>query len=191
MEDEDTVVEAAVDETTPPPPAPPLWVGLVTWASVVIVALVALQLVGIVGQAVALGGQTKQLNFADRLGYSFLQNLDQAPLGLELLLAVLLALTPIMARRPTNASQDRWAQYVLVAVAGLALLIAIGGILGVPARVHIIDKQNAKVTGVVQWVLFTFVVRNVATALLAMAASMAAVRVRFAPRRPATVIADS
>jgi hypothetical protein len=177
--------EIEVDETTPPTPAPPMWVGLVTWAALVLVVLVVLQVVGIIGQATALGAQAKTLTFSDRLGYSFLQNLDQAPLGLELLFAVLLALTPAMARRPTTKGQDSAAQFVLVGVAAVALLIAIGGIIGVPARVHIIHQQKGDVTGVVQWVLFTFLVRNVGTAILAMAAALAAVRIRFTPRRPA------
>jgi hypothetical protein len=184
--------ETEVDATLPPAaPAPPLWVSLATWAALVLTALVALQVVGIVAQAVALGSEAKQLTFSDRLGYSFLQNLDQAPLGVELLIAVLLALAPVIARAPTTASQDRSAQIVLVGVAGLALLIAIGGIIGVPARMHIIDLQKGKVTGVVRWVLFTFVIRNVGTALLAMVVALAAVRVRFTPRRVAAVTPDS
>jgi hypothetical protein len=146
---------------------------------------VALQLIGRIAQATALGSETKSLNFSDRLGYSFLQNLDQAPLGFELLVAVLLALLPVMLRQRTTANQDRIAQIVLIGVAGLALLIAIGGVIGVPARLHIIDIQNGKVTNVIRFVLFTFVIRNVGTALLAMIAALAAVTIRFTPRRAA------
>jgi hypothetical protein len=76
---------------------------------------------------------------------------------------------------------------VLIAVAGLAVLIAIGGVLGVPARLNIIDAQNGKVTPVVRRVLFTFVIRNVGTAMVALVAALAGVRVRFAPRRIAAV----
>jgi hypothetical protein len=164
----------------------PAWVGLVTWVSLALLALVALQVVGIVGQALAL--KAPGLTFSDRLGYSFLQNLDQAPLGFELLLAVLLVLTPTIARQVTTPGQDRAAQIVLVGVAGLALLIAIGEIIGLPARVHIIHlgtPPNNKVSGVVQRVLFTSVIRNAGTAALALVAALAAVRVRFTPRRAA------
>jgi hypothetical protein len=168
--------------TAPTGPPPPLWVGLVTWVALALVALIALQVVGIVMQATAL--KAAGLTFSDRLGYSFLQNLDQAPLGFELLVAVVLALLPTIAGQRTTTGQDRAAQIVLVGVAGLALLIMIGGIIGIPARIHIIhlgQAPNNKVTGVVQRVLFTFVMRNVGTAALALVAALAAVRVRFAP----------
>jgi hypothetical protein len=177
MADETETIE------TPPAPAPPLWVGLLTWVAVAIVALVFLQLIGIVWQASTLGEQAPTLNFSDRLGYAFLQNLDQAPLGLELLLAVVLVLVPIILRVPTSKAQDRGAQIVLMGTVGIAFLIAIGGIIGIPARTHIIHMQKGKVTGVVRTVLFTFVMRNVGTAVLAMIAAAAAVRVRFVPRR--------
>ena len=168
-------------ETVSAEPPPPLWVGLVTWVAVALVALVALQVIGILFQAGAL--KATGLTYSDKLGYAFLQNLDQAPLGLELLAAVVLVLLPVIVRQRTTERQDRAAMIVLVVTAGLALLIALGGIIGVPARVHIIHlTPNQKVTSVVQRVLFTFVVRNVGTALLAGAAAIAAVRVRFAPR---------
>jgi hypothetical protein len=177
--------EIETPPTAPPAlPAPPLWVGLVTWVALALVALVALQVVGIVAQAMAL--KAAGLTFSDRLGYSFLQNLDQAPLGFELLVAVLLALAPTVAGQRTTTGQDRAAQIVLVAVAGLALLIMIGGIIGVPARIHIIhlgQAPNNKVTDVVRRVLFTFVMRNVGTAAIALVASLAAVRIRFTPRQ--------
>ena len=174
---EDT--EIAPETVTGEPP-PPLWVGLVTWVAVALVALVALQVIGIIFQAGSL--KATGLTYSDKLGYAFLQNLDQAPLGLELLAAVVLVLLPVIARQRTTGSQDRAAMIVLVGTAALGLLIAIGGIIGVPARLHIIDLQNQKVTSVVRRVLFTFVVRNVGTAVLAGAAAIAAVRVRFAPR---------
>ncbi len=170
--------------SAPASPPPPLWVGLVTWVGAGLVALIALQLLGIVLQAVEL--EARGLTFSDRLGYSFLQNLDQAPLGFELLVAIVLVLAPTIARQPTTPGQDRIAQIVLVGVAGLALLVTIGGIIGVPARIHIIhlgQAPNNEVTPVVRWVLYTFVIRNVGTAALAMVAALAAVRVRFAPRR--------
>ncbi len=177
---ETDTTETASDATVAAPAAP-LWVGLFTWIAVALVALVALQLVGIIFQAAAL--KANGLTFSDKLGYAFLQNLDQAPLGFELLVAVILAMAPVVARQRTTENQDRAAQFVLVAVAALALLIAIGGIIGVPARFHIIHlTPNAKVTSVVRRVLFTFVVRNVGTALLALAAAVGAVRARFAPR---------
>ncbi len=174
---EDT--EVAPETVTGEPP-PPMWVGLVTWVAVALTALVALQVIGIIFQAGSL--QATGLTYSDKLGYAFLQNLDQAPLGLELLAAVVLVLLPVIARQRTTSGQDRAAMIVLVGTAALALLIAIGGIVGVPARLHIIDLQNQKVTSVVRRVLFTFVIRNVGTAVLAGAAAIAAVRVRFAPR---------
>ena len=74
---EDT--EIAPETVTGEPP-PPLWVGLVTWVAVALVALVALQVIGIIFQAGAL--KATGLEYSDKLGYAFLQNLDQAPLGL-------------------------------------------------------------------------------------------------------------
>lgn len=174
------------DETEPAPetvtgePPPPMWVGLLTWVALALVALVALQVVGIVLQASSLNAA--RLTFSDKLGYSFLQNLDQAPLGLELLAAVVLVLLPVIVRQRTTETQDRVAMIVLVGTAALAALIAIGGIIGVPARLHILDIQNQEVTDVIQRVLFTFVIRNVGMAVLAGAAAIAAVRIRFTPR---------
>ncbi len=178
---EDTETAAASAPSAPPPP---LWVGLVTWIAVALVALVALQLVGIIAQAGAL--KATGLTYSDKLGYAFLQNLDQAPLGFELLVAVVLVLAPVAGRQRTSEGQDRAAMIVLVGAAGLALLIMIGGIIGVPARIHIIHLSQApanKVTSVVRRVLFTFIIRNVGTAALALVAAIGAVRVRFAPRR--------
>src|SRR5437660_8919543 len=146
--------ETAAETAAPAEPAPPFWVGLLTWTAVVLVVLALLQFIGILFQASTLGAQAKTLSFSDRLGYSFLQNLDQAPIGFELLVAVLLAITPVIVRQPTTKSQDQLAQVVIMGTAGLAFLIAIGGIIGVPARTHIIHLQHGKVTGVVRWVLF-------------------------------------
>jgi len=176
---EQTAVETA------PTPAAPAWVGLVTWAALAIVVLVALQIAGFIGQAVALGSQAKTLNFSDRLGYSFLQNLDQAPIGFEMFIAVLLTLAPAIARRPTSRQHDRIAQYVLVATVGLSLVTIIGGVIGVPARVHILHLSKQPVTGVIKWVLITFVIRNVLTAVLALVVALGAVTARFGPRRVA------
>jgi hypothetical protein len=184
--------ETETPDSDPTEPPPPFWVGLVTWLAVALVALIALQLIGIVFQASAL--KAPGLTYSDRLGYAFLQNLDQAPLGFELLIAVLLVLTPVVARQRTTSGQDRAAQVVLVGAAALALVIAIGGIIGVPARIHIIHKLPAgqnQVTSVIRRVLFTFVIRNVGMAALAMVAAIGAVRVRFAPRRVAPVTPDS
>jgi hypothetical protein len=174
--------ETEIAETSPTP----LWVGLVTWVAVALVALIALEVIGIVLQGNAL--KASGLTYSDKLGYAFLQNLDQAPLGFELLVAVLLALLPVIMRSRTTPGQDKAAQFVLVAVAGLALLITIGGIIGVPARIHIIHLSpapNNKVTQVVSRVLITFVIRNVGMSILALVAALAAVRVRFTPRRVA------
>lgn len=173
------------ETAVPEGPPPPYWVGVTTWIAVALVGLVALQIVGIVLQASALGRDVESLSFANRLGYSFLQNLDQAPLAFELLAAVILVILPVITRQPTSRGHDRAAQIVLVGVAGLSLLIAIGGVLGVPARLEIIDLSDGKVTPVIRRVLFTFVVRNVGMAILAMAAALVCVRVRFAPRRVA------
>jgi hypothetical protein len=60
--------------------------------------------------------------------------------------------------------------------------VAIGGIIGVPARTHILHLQKQEVTSVIQRVLYTFIIRNVGTAVLALVAAVGAVRVRFAPR---------
>lgn len=170
--------ESAV-ATAPPGPPPPLWVSLVTWVGVAIVALVLLQIVGIFFQASALN--VSRLSYSDRLGYTFLQNLDQGPLGFELLIAVLLMVAPVAARQRTSAGQDRAAQTVILVVAVLAFIIIIGGIIGVPARQHILKLSNQKMTPVIRRVLYTFVIRNVGTALLALGAAVAAIRVRFLP----------
>lgn len=178
-------------ETTEPPvatapaaPPPPLWVSLVTWVAVAIVALVFLQIVGIFFQASALN--VSKLTFSDRLGYTFLQNLDQAPLGFELLIAVLLVIAPVAARERTSTGQNTVAQIVILAAAALAFIIIIGGIIGVPARQHILHLSNQKMTPVIRRVLYTFVIRNVGTAVLALGAAVGAIRVRFMPQ-PAAV----
>ena len=97
----------------------------------------------------------------------------------------MLAIAPAIARQPTTAGLDRAAQFVVMGTAVLAFLLAIGGIIGVPSRLHIIHLQHAKTTAVVQWVLFTFVMRNVGMLIVAMVVAVAAVPVRFAPRRTA------
>jgi hypothetical protein len=142
--------------------------------------LVLLEVVGVILQASALKAPT--LTFSDKLGYSFLQNMNSATVGLELVTAVVLAVAPVVARQRTTGSQDAVAQIVIVAAAALARVIMIGGIIGVPARTHILHLSHQKVTAAIRWVLFTFVIRCVGTAAVALAAAVAAVRVRFAPR---------
>jgi hypothetical protein len=173
----ETTETATASPTGPPPP---FWVGLVTWIAVALTALVFLEVVGIFLQASSL--KAPGLSYTDKLGYSFLQNLDQAPIGFELLIAALLAVAPVAARQRTSLGQDRGAQVVIIAVVALAFIVMIGGIIGVPARVHILHLQRQKVTSVIQRVLFTFIIRNVGTAALALVAAVGAVRVRFAPR---------
>ena len=173
--------------TEPPVPPPPLWVTLATWVATALVVLVLLEIVGVFLQASAL--DVSRLTYTDKLGYTFLQNLDQAPIGFELLVAVLLVVAPVAARQRTTIGQDRAAQTVILVSAILAFIIVIGGIVGVPAREHIIKLSNQKMTPVIRRVLWTFLVRNVGTALLALATAVAAVRVRFAPTSRAVAVA--
>jgi hypothetical protein len=176
----------AVPTTPPPPPAPaapaaPLWVSLANWVAIALVALVGLEVIGIVVQGIAI--KSSALSSSDRIGYSFLQNLDKGPLGFELLAAVFLVLIPVIARRASTAGQDRNAQIVLTVSAALAFLVLFGGILAVPAQLHLLHLQKQPTTGAIRWALVTFVLRNVGTAGIALVAAVAGVRVRFQPRR--------
>jgi hypothetical protein len=187
---------ADASETTPTPagPRPPAWVGFVTWSALAIVVLVALQLLGVFLQGAALKDTGLDLQY--RIGFAFLDNLDKGPLGFELVLAILLAMAPVIVREPTTHRHDVVAQVVLAASAGLALLVIIGGVLGVPTRIHLvhIDREGSNtVTPVLQRVLMTFVVRNVGPALLALVAAVGGVTTRFRPRhtRPAVPDADT
>ena len=175
---------------TPPPAAPtaaaataaPPWVGFVTWTALAIVALSALQVIGMIAQ----GASTKlaALGTADKIGYTFVQTLDRGPIGFEIVVAVLLVLTPVIARRASTPRLDRLAQVVLTAGAAVAFIVVIGGVVAVPAQLHFTNHvQRQPTTAALRWALVTFELRNVGLALLALAASVAAVRVRFQPRR--------
>ena len=60
----------------------------------------------------------------------------------ELLVAVFLVLLPVVGRRASSASQDRLAQIVLTVGAALAFLILMGGVLAVPAQLHLLHLQK-------------------------------------------------
>lgn len=170
--------------TEPKPAASPL-VGLVSWCGVALAVLAALEVVAIVAQGVAI----KQANLGSlyRLGYAFLTNLDTVPLGLMLLVAVVLVVLPKLAGRPTDDAHDRQAAFTLGLAGSFALLIVIGAILGVAARIRVDHLRSAAVTSLTWRVLISYLIRNLGTALVALVAAGLALRTRFdrpAPSAP-------
>jgi len=162
--------------TEPKPTTSPL-VGLVSWCGLALAILAALEVVAIVAQGVAI----KQANLGSlyKLGYAFLTNLDAVPLGLILLVAVVLVVLPKLAGQPTDDAHDRQAAFTLGLAASFALLIVIGAILGVTARIRVDHLRSAAVTSLTWRVLISYLIRNMGTALVAFVAAGIALRTRF------------
>ena len=152
-------------------------VGLVSWCGLALAVLAALEVVAIVAQGVAI----KQANLGSlyRLGYAFLTNLDTVPLGLILLVAVVLVVLPKLAGQPTDDAHDRQAAFALGLAGSFALLIVIGSILGVTARIRVDHLRSAAVTSLTWRVLISYLIRNMGTALLALVAAGIGLRTRF------------
>ena len=168
-------------ETPEPEPETHPLVGLLSWCGLALTVLAALEVVAIVAQGVAI----RQANLGSlyRLGYAFLTNLDAVPLGLILVVAVVLVVLPKLAGQPTNEAQDRQAAFTLGLAASFALLIVIGSILGVAARIRVDHLRSAAVTSLTWRVLISYLIRNLGTALIALLAASIALRTRF--ERPA------
>jgi hypothetical protein len=154
-------------------------VGLLSWCGLALAALAALEVVAIVAQGVAI--RQANLGAIYRLGYAFLTNLDAVPLGLILLVAVVLVVLPVVTHQPTNEAQDRQAAFTLGLVASFSLLIVLGAALAVAARVRVDHLRSAAVTSLTWRVLISYLIRNMGTSLVALLASVVALRTRFAP----------
>lgn len=152
-------------------------VGLVSWCGLALAVVAALEVVAIVAQGVAI----KQANLGSlyRLGYAFLTNLDTVPLGLILLVAIVLVVLPKLAGQPTDDAHDRQAAFALGLAGSFALLIVIGSILGVTARIRVDHLRSAAVTSLTWRVLISYLIRNMGTALLALVAAGIGLRTRF------------
>jgi hypothetical protein len=172
-----------VADAAPIAPAgePTAWAGWLNGTAWALTVLVALQLLGIVAQGLTLTGQN--VNRVHKIGFIFLRDLDAVPLGIMLIAAVVLVSLPVLARRAVTGRQERSAVRLLGVVGVLALLVALGALLAVPADLRIADVQNQDVTAVRRWFLTTFLIRNLGTALVAFAAAAAALRARASEPR--------
>ena len=159
-------------------PANPI-VALLGWCGLALAVLATLEVVAIVAQGVAI--RQASLGPIYRLGYAFLTNLDAVPLGLILIGAVVLVLLPVLTGHATTEGQDRQAAFTLGLAASFSLLIVVGAILAVAARVRVDHIRGAAVTSLTWRVLISYLIRNLGTALIALVAALVALRTRFGP----------
>jgi hypothetical protein len=157
--------------------APHPLVALLAWCGLALAVMATLEVVAIVAQGVAI--HQARLGPVYRLGYAFLTNLDTVPLGLILLLAVVLVVLPVVAGRATDEALDRQAAFTLGLVASFSLLIAVGSILAVAARVRVDHLRSVAVTSLTWRVLISYLIRNLGTALISLLAAVVALRTRF------------
>lgn len=156
------------------PPVPP-WVPILTGAGLALAVISALALVGIVAQGFAV---RQRLNAFDKLGVAFLQNLDDTPLGIMLILAIVLVALPAALNAVTDTRDDLRAQLTLVIVVLVAALVAVAAVAGVVTRLRLDDARGQAVTNATRFALLTFLVRNFGAAMIAVGAALGVMRLR-------------
>jgi hypothetical protein len=161
--------------------APPAWVGLATGTGLGLAVVSALSFLGIVAQGLAVEQKTSLLY---KLGIAFLRNLDATPIGLMLIVALALVLAPAVTGEKPSRSQDRNATLTFGIVAIVAILVAVGAVLGVVTRLHFDTGPGQAITSVTRRVLATFLIRTMGPALVAFGGALTGVPVRFP--RPVT-----
>ena len=180
-----------VEPEPQPEPAPPVapatltpaWVPILGGTALALAIVAALAFLGIVAQGFAV---QQRLNTFDKLGVAFLQNLDDTPLGVMLVLAVVLVMLPVVVDAVRDARDDRRAQLTLAIVAVVAALVAVAAVAGVLTRLRLDDARGQEVTSATRRALATFVVRNLGTALVALGACLGAMRLRQGSPRSVT-----
>ena len=170
-----TDVDPEPQATPPVQPPVPAWVPLLTGTGLALAVVSALAFVGIIAQGFAV---QQRLNVFDKLGVAFLQNLDDTPFGVMLILTVLLVSLPVIVNAVTDMRDDRRAQLTLVLVVAVAALVAVGAVAGVVTRLRLDDARGQAVTSATRRALATFLVRNLGTALVALGAALGALRLR-------------
>jgi hypothetical protein len=170
----DEVAEEIVAASPTPTPVP-VWAGLCTGTGLALVAVAALVFLGIVAQGLAVEQDTSVWY---RLGIAFLRNLDASPVGLMLIVAVGLVAVPILTGAVGDRRATRQESVALGVAAAIAVLVAMGAVLGVITRLHFDTAPGQEITTVTRRVLATFVVRNLGPALVAFGATVALVRAR-------------
>ena len=175
-ETEPTPEPAPVEVSQVPAAEPrPNWAGLLTGTGLALAIVSALAFLGIIAQGFAV---QQRLNLFDRLGVAFLQNLDDTPLGLMLIVATVVITLPVVLDAVRDARDDRRAQLALVLIALVAALVAVAAVVGVLPRLRLDDARGQEVTSATRRALATFLVRNFGTALVALGACLPALRLR-------------
>ena len=174
-----------VPETDPTPASEPAavptgdprhrWTALLTGTGLALAVVSALAFLGIVAQGFAV---QQRLNVFDRLGVAFLQNLDDTPLGLMLIVATVIITLPVVVDAVRDARDDRRAQLALAVIVVVAALVAVAAVVGVVTRLRLDDARGQEVTSATRRALATFLVRNLGTALVALGACLPALRLR-------------
>lgn len=171
----DEVAEAVVAASPPPGPTQPTWMGAAGGTGLALIAVAGLTFLGVVAQGFAVEQDT---SIWYRLGIAFLRNLDASPIGIMLIVGVALVAVPILAGRNELPRPERQTSIALGLAAAIAVLVALGAVLGVVTRLHFDTGPGQAITTVTRRVLATFIVRNLGPALVAFGATLAVVRLR-------------
>jgi hypothetical protein len=164
----------ATSPTAPPTPSQPPWAALCTGTGLGLIIVATLTFLGIIAQGIAIEQDTSVWY---RQGIGFLRNLDASPIGLMLIVGVALVGVPVVVADETRrAPRSRQTALALGLAAGIALMVAMGAVLGVITRLHFDTGPGQEITTVTRRVLATFVVRNLGPALVAFAAALGVAR---------------
>jgi hypothetical protein len=155
------------------------WTGVATGAALALAVVTALALLGILAQGFAV---QQDAGLLYKIGIAFLRNLDDTPIGLMALVAVVLLAAPAVGDVPADPTHNRRVAIAAAILLAACLTVIFGSVLGVVTRLHFDQGPGQAITSATRWVLATFVIRSMGPALVAFGSALAVLSM-WSPRR--------